>query len=199
MQPFVDIPGLHLETFGDPNDPLYSLEGMIHLPVWAGFQSRRGSYASIDKNEPSDGTVVLRMGSDRLVDRPGVSPEQAAAYHYLIANQASIQKEILTFLLEQYADLRQAYGYEPEEALKFMPDVTDAEGFKRLIGLSTLHILEDMKEGLAYVGYGFGCKWDDEHGLGIMTHRETIIDWGGFDSSFLSWIAEKDIKSAGSD
>ena len=52
------------------------------------------------------------------------------------------------------------------------------------------------KDGIAYVGYEFGCIWDDEHGLGVMTHKTRIIDFGGADSSFLTWIARKDLPTS---
>jgi hypothetical protein len=51
------------------------------------------------------------------------------------------------------------------------------------------------KDGFAYVGYEFGCTWDDEHGLGFMTHKDRIIDFGGADTSFLTWVASGDLKS----
>lgn len=51
------------------------------------------------------------------------------------------------------------------------------------------------KDGYAYVGYEFGCTWDEEHGLGFMTYKDRIVDFGGADSAFLTWVARKDLKS----
>lgn len=82
---------------------------------------------------------------------------------------------------------------DAEDADSLMPDVEHVSQFNNLIGLSTVHILNVSKENTAYVGYQFGCTWDDEHGLGIMTHKNRVIQIGGADSSFLTWIAKKDL------
>ena len=74
-----------------------------------------------------------------------------------------------------------------------MPDVENIEQFKDLIGLSQIHLLNVSKDNVAYVGYEFGCNWDDEHGLGFMTHKDRIIDFGGADTSFMAWVAEEDL------
>ena len=47
-------------------------------------------------------------------------------------------------------------------------------------------------EGAAYVGYEFGCAWEEEHGLGLMMHQGRIVAMGGADTAILEWIAEKD-------
>ncbi|MBN9382243.1 MAG: hypothetical protein J0H74_15850 [Chitinophagaceae bacterium] len=194
MSSFSDlIPGLTLKTYESGAHSIQSIEGVVQLPVWAGFQSRQGVYASVDSSIPSDGTVQLHLGSDAVVDNPTISPAQVAAYHYLIDRQAQVQDAILTSLLGQYKNLQVLYDYEPEEAQQFMPDVLDLSGFRTLIGLSSVHILEVSRDDVAYVGYGFGCIWDDEHGLGIMTHQDRIIEIGGIDTSFLTWVAKQDL------
>ncbi len=38
----------------------------------------------------------------------------------------------------------------------------------------------------------FGCTWDSEHGLGVMTHKNRIIEIGDASTAFLTWIADKD-------
>jgi hypothetical protein len=58
-----------------------------------------------------------------------------------------------------------------------------------LIGLSNVHILSVARDG---IGLQFGCTWDEEHGLGVMTHRDRVVQVGGADTSFLTWIAEED-------
>ena len=45
------------------------------------------------------------------------------------------------------------------------------------------------------MGFKFGCTWDDEHGLGVMTHRGHVVEVGGADTAFLEWIAEADAES----
>ena len=74
-----------------------------------------------------------------------------------------------------------------------MPEVHHADEFRRLMGLSVVHLMNVSKNGVAYVGYEFGCSWDEEHGFGVMTHKDQVIEVGQADSSFLSWVAEKDV------
>ena len=44
---------------------------------------------------------------------------------------------------------------------------------------------------MAYVGWEFGCTWDDEHGLGVMTHGNPIVNVGAADIAF-GWEAKND-------
>ncbi|MGN6495293.1 MAG: DUF6985 domain-containing protein [Agriterribacter sp.] len=46
------------------------------------------------------------------------------------------------------------------------------------------HLLNVSKNNIAYVGYESGGTWDDEHGLGIMTHKDRGIQIGGSDYAF---------------
>ena len=61
-------------------------------------------------------------------------------------------------------------------------------------GLSNVHVLRVARDGIAYVGFEFGCAWEEEHGLGVMMHRDRVVAAGGADVSFLEWIAEEDAK-----
>jgi hypothetical protein len=40
----------------------------------------------------------------------------------------------------------------------------------------------------------FGCTWDKEHGLGVMTHQTLVIEIGGADTAFLEWIAKRGLE-----
>jgi hypothetical protein len=52
------------------------------------------------------------------------------------------------------------------------------------MGLSTVHILNDGKDGLAYVGFELGCTWEEEHGLGVMSLGDRIIEVGSAEDAF---------------
>ncbi len=93
--------------------------------------------------------------------------------------------------------MRAQYDYPPDEA-HLMPEVQSPEQFRELIGLSTVHILAVAKRGFAYVGFEFGCLWDDEHGFGVLTHKNYVVDIGGADTAFLGWNAEADAKAGDS-
>jgi hypothetical protein len=170
------------------------LEGTISLPIWKTFQSRQGAYGSLDSDESSDGIFSISIGGDMVMDNPTITLDHVNAYNYLTTNSEQVYKSILTRLLSEYKNLQADYGYDEDDAKEIMPDVDSVDQFKNLIGLSHVYLMNVSKDGFAYVGYEFGCTWDDEHGLGFMTHKDRIIDLGGADKSFLTWVAEKDLK-----
>ena len=73
-----------------------------------------------------------------------------------------------------------------------MPDGESGDDLRWLIGLSTVRIFNVSKEGCAYIGFELGCSWEDEHGLGVTTHKKRVVKVGGADTAILEWIAEKD-------
>jgi len=62
-----------------------------------------------------------------------------------------------------------------------------------MIGPSWLHLIDEEKDGMAYLGLELGCTWDGEHALGLMLHGNRILKIGGADISFDFWIARGDI------
>ena len=128
------------------------------------------------------------------MDNPSITTDHMNAYNYLTTHSEQIQASILKRLFLDYKNLQADYGYDDDDAKEIMPDVESVDGFKKLIGLSQIHLMNVNKDGYAYVGYEFGCTWDDEHGLGFMTHKDRIIDFGGADTSFLTWVARNDLK-----
>lgn len=169
----------------------YCWEGSVLLPAWAGFQSRQGNYEAVSSTIVSDGLTYLNiMTPDGEQTSP--APEQAEAYQYLLQQQEAVRDSILATVFANYATWQEQYGYKGEEAQQFMPDIQRPEQLKPLIGLSTVHFFNVAKDGMAYVGWLFGCTWDVEHGLGAMTHANRVVEVGGADAAILDWIAEND-------
>jgi len=46
--------------------------------------------------------------------------------------------------------------------------------------------------GNAYIGFELGCTWDEEHGAGVMTYKERVVEIGQAGTSFSSWAAYND-------
>lgn len=110
-----------------------------------------------------------------------------------------IRDALLDALLPRYLNWREdwAEAMEPQEFEETMPEVSSPLEFRQLIGLSHVHVLKESFEAIAYIGFELGCTWDREHGLGFMTHAQRVVDVGGADTSFLEWIAKRDIKNRG--
>ena len=169
------------------------LEGTVSLPIWKNFQSRQGAYGSLDTDKKSNGVFAISIGGDMVMDNPTITTEHVNAYEYLTTHSQEVYNAVLGKLFAEYQNLQTDYGYDEEDKKGIMPDIENIEQFKDLIGLSQIHLLNVSKDNFAYVGYEFGCSWDDEHGLGFMTHKDRIIDFGGADTSFLTWVAKKDL------
>ena len=170
-----------------------SWKGVLTLTAWQGYQSGQRDYASIDSNHLSSGSVVFIVENDNK-QQATPTPEQVKAYHYLIDNQERVRDAMLEALLVEYERMKGTYGYEKEEEEKFMPRIYSSLDFKKLIELYGINIHYVQKDGIAYVGYNFRCTWDNEHDLGIMTHRERVVEIGGADTACLWWIADRDSK-----
>ena len=69
---------------------------------------------------------------------------------------------------------------------KLVPEINNISDFKNAVGLSTIHAMEGDKDGFAYIGYELGCDWDNEHGIGIMMHKERVVEIGQANTSFNS-------------
>jgi hypothetical protein len=160
----------------------YGFEGTIELQAWDEFLT--------DLN----GVYDLDIGGDMAEDNPVIAQEHIDAYNYAIQNQSSIRESIIRILMEKYPEMKSEYGYDQDEAEEFMPDVKNKEGFKDLIGLLRVHIMNVFKNGTAYTGYEFTCTWDEEHGFGVMMHKDNVVEMGGADMSFLTWVAEEDME-----
>jgi hypothetical protein len=173
-----------MKNGGIPNVSLgeFGYEGTISLPAWREF---------LDGEE---GVYSFDIGGDMVLDNPSILPEHIEAFNYAINNQNEILDTIVHALYENYSDMQSEYGYDEDEIKEFMPNVEDINDFKSLIGLSAVHIMNVFKEGFAYIGYEFSCIWDEEHGFGVMMHKDRIVKLGGADISILSWVAESDLE-----
>lgn len=160
-----------------------SAEGTIMLPSWGGFQSRQGFYGSQNSDEPSNGAVSISIDCGKTARV--VLPSHLAAIKFLIENDELVNHAVLDGLFGSMDELREIYE-------DILPDIRTREDFKNHIGLHCVHVINAVKDDVAYVGFELGCSWDDEHGAGVMTHQSRIIVCGGADMSFMEWVTFDD-------
>jgi hypothetical protein len=168
------------------------------LPEWAGFQTRGGPYDAVSSPAPSDGTFRLRVtvaGSDRLAP----TTEQANAFQYLREHGLAIRDAILANVFAQYPQFREEYLDALDEEDEDFPEIAAAvlvldrpDQLAGLMGLGNVFLLTEARDGVGYVGFEFGCEWESEHGLGVLTHRARIIDVGQAPTAFDGRAAEAD-------
>jgi hypothetical protein len=164
-------------------------QAKAQLASWVGYQTRNGPYGSISSDSPSDGVVKI-YAPDR--DESPPTEQDRASVQWLLDHEAEVASAVLKGLLAEYPRLQEDYGYEGAERETYMPDVSSAEDFRQLIGLHNVHVHQLLKEGPPYVGYEFGCTWDEEHGLGVLMHGMRVVEVGGADTAFTLWIAKRD-------
>lgn len=160
-------------------------EGQITLPAWTGFQSRQGFYGSKDSNEISNGLVKVLINGRQVDYVKTTTQEQISALNFLYQNADKIRDEILNALFNELPEIKDIYE-------DMVPEIKSISDFKNVLGLSIIHVMDSDKDGFAYLGYELGCDWDDEHGIGIMMHKDRVVEIGQADTSFNSWITYKD-------
>jgi hypothetical protein len=163
----------------------------VTLPSWRGFQSRKGAYGDRDSAIPSDGVVQIVFAPEGRGSEP-LTEAELAKVRWVMEYEASLADALLSSLLREYPSLQEQYGYSGEMKSELMPDVQSVDDFRVLIGLSSVNIHQVQKDGVPYVGFEFGCTWDEEQGLGVLMHGIRTVQIGGADTAILLWIAEED-------
>lgn len=160
------------------------------LPSWAGFQHRPGFHGCLTK-DTTHGTCRVVFAPEGRGDEPLTEAEYSLV-SWFIEHETSLQQPLLAALLNAYPELQDYNGYTDDEKLEFMPNVASVMEFRSLIGLQEIFIHPAIKDGMPYVGFVFGCTWEEEHGLGILMHGTRVVKIGGIDMACTLWVAEQD-------
>jgi hypothetical protein len=163
----------------------YTWTGKIVLRSWSGFQTRQGPYSGRSSDQPSDGTARLFIHGDDGDPPQPPTPEQAAAHRYLVEQEKAVSDSVLQAIFAAYPDEREAFIDAVEDDLADLcPEIDRPDELKSLMGLGIVHILRVARDGTAYVGFEFGCVWESEHGLGVMTHQDRVVKIGSAETAF---------------
>jgi hypothetical protein len=151
------------------------------LSSWAGYQSRFGPYTSIDKPTPSDGTIKFVFAPDGR----GIDPLSAA------------ELKLISWFEMHEPDVSAAVK---QAILAWCPPfaaehIAHEDDLKRYIGLYSVNIHQLLGD-VPYIGYEFGCNWEEEHGLGVMMHGTRLVDIGDADTALHLWVAQNDADKA---
>jgi hypothetical protein len=183
---------LKLPPFPPLKREMHEWTGKDILTAWAGTQERHGGYTSRSSAKPSKGSVVLnipRLDKDDANPMPP-APEQIAAYAYFKEHQAEVTEAIMAALLKDYSKIRRQWlKHDPDLEL---PEINTPEEMRKNVGLGTLHMFDIAKKDIAYFGLELGCTWDEEHGAGVIIHKDRVVAAGQADTSFTTDYATKD-------
>jgi hypothetical protein len=181
MQPRSNtIPNLAVENIGTRKDPYHAIKGFVTLPCWDGYFLYSEAYRQKKEKIVTGGRIELWVDGEITPDKNMLfDEEQVNAYNFLVNNQEHVQHSILHNLRQDYPRLlaEEYMHWDPEDPdLPKTAEVMGEFDFKNYIGPKSIHIGELVKDGTAYVTWRFRCRWDEEHGLDIVTHNERVID-----------------------
>lgn len=157
------------------------LEGVLQLQAWAGFQKKQDNYAG----KIPEGTVKVYIRGKEMNQSRVLTEAQANTIRFLAENDEKIRDVLLNGILKDFPRLKENYGH-------FIPDIENATGFKDHIRLETLYVSPSDKDGFSYTGFGFTCSWDEEHGAGVMMHKDRVVKVGAADTATDDWATFED-------
>lgn len=188
QQPTIKMPPFPQLVWDD-----FSWGGIVHLEAWRGFIRLKELCPWISKGILPDGDLDLAVGVPSIHSGKPVPPtrEQAVSFEQLLNHQASLRDAVLQAIFADYPNLRECYGdYVEEQA---MPEISTPRALMRLIRPSCVHVMAHPKDGFTRVGFGFACSWDEEHGLGVLTHHGVVIAVGEADEAFSEYFTEAEL------
>lgn len=110
------------------------------------------------------------------------SPEQVKTFQWFVKNEAAACRKVIDAIFRYYVLLRKQNrrGFEEFD----YPEIQHSDELRDLMEFSGLRVRGDAYRKTALLGYSFDCAWDDEHGLGVLTHKNVILDIGGADVAY---------------
>ncbi len=176
-------------------------EGQVRLAFFAAYDTVASDVVNERYKRGAGPPAAVPQEPDAENDRPrdqedefdlvvedaagnGPSQAQERALLYLKENEESVCQAVLNSVFDLYAryveDWRDevSHRFEPEDLDELLPVLDSPEGLKRLLRLDSVHVHEFAKDGCAVLQFSFSCAWDDEHGLAVAAHKDTILGVG---------------------
>jgi hypothetical protein len=122
----------------------------------------------------SKASVEIEQARD---EEDALEPEVRVGIEWLIANEEDAAKAVVAAIAGKHPEI--------------------ASDVQAQIDLRSVHFHRAVNGDAPYVGFSFGCRWDEEHGLGVMMHGTRVVEVGGADTAMLEWIAQRDAEKAG--
>lgn len=123
--------------------------------------------------------IQLHVGAK---DEEQVPPHesQVEAWKNLLERPKEYAERIMHGLFEYYVEMRPEYLQAGGEWAKNMPELSAPSQIADLLHLNVVEI-EWPYDGVVALGFSFRCRWDIEHGAGIVFKGDEIEDVGGAD------------------
>lgn len=161
------------------------------LPSWNGYLDCTGAYGGPGTSKSSDGSVEIVFAPEGR-DASSLTEQEVSLIDWFLENEPSVSDAAKVAIFQKYPVLQVSYGYSTREKAEFMPDISTIDDLTHLIGLYAVNIHQIEKGGVPYIGFEFGCTWDEEHGLGVLMHGTRPVEVEGSDTARLLWVAKQD-------
>lgn len=100
---------------------------------------------------------------------------QKNTLEFYLSNEVEIFELLISRIEEEYENQIQF-----DSSLQVL---TNRDELKETIELHRIYILPNSNHKNHIIGFYFGCKWDDEHGYGILIDNMNIIKTGGIEEA----------------
>ena len=112
-------------------------------------------------------------------DADGPSREQVKAYQWFLEHEEDSCNKVIDGIFRYYLRLRSKdrRWFEDQDC----PEITTPDELRKLMEFAALHVRSDHHRKTGLLAFTFYCKWDDEHGLAVVMHKDIILEIGGSD------------------
>jgi hypothetical protein len=119
-----------------------------------------------------------RRGRPTMEEAPPPSAEQAAAFDYLVCNQARVAQELFSALAREAPRVFPGeYHAFPSEAVRRL--IATAAGVVGAVELEGVGLGVEAEAGCVRAGFAFHSDLlEPEHGVGVVMHRDRVVSIG---------------------
>ena len=112
-------------------------------------------------------------------DADGPSSEQAKAYQWFLEHEEDACAKVIDGIFRCYLLLRKEdqQWFEDHDC----PEIMAPDELRNLMEFEALQVRSDHHRKTGLLAFTFHCKWDDEHGLAVVMHKDVILEIGGAD------------------
>lgn len=198
MPPF---PKLIRHDFSGEGSDLWHWKAKVSLESWKGF----ATYSDISsmgwsptKGCLPDGDFEFTVYPVSRIESRKPTMEQAKAFEILTRNQSQLREAVLDAVYKVYPQWRKNHfdgqwssdggktyktGWELPEMFRpeEMPEIKSPSEMSLIIRPGSFGILAESNHGVAQIRIGFSCKWDEEHGFGVLIRGGKEIEVGDSD------------------
>lgn len=184
-------PGLPLFA-GDGDDwgTAFSLPAMHELARGLSHRLRNlgGSLSEALTASLEDGEVIVYVKPEEKWP----TGMQFLNFPVLKHMDAELARAVQEALYTWYPGLYTAYDFllDNKDQAHLLPRLSTPEDLRPLVRLDYI-VIHPVPSLTPYLGLGFSCSWDEEHGLGLMTYGTEILEIGLEDTALSADIAEE--------